>query len=99
MHHSACPEMSSSPSCFFENVGFIIIPVCEANRSGDDCHRKDRYYSCQEQGACHTMQGHERQHQGLSRGRGSEEETWARDSFVVYVGRNRQGKQTEDCLV
>ena len=57
---SACPEMSSSssPSCLFENVGFIIIQICEADRSGDDCHGKDSYYSSQEEGSCHTTQSH-----------------------------------------
>ena len=46
-------------------------------------------HSSQEEGTCHTMQGHTEKHQGQSGGRGHVERPWAKILTVVFRERNR----------
>lgn len=53
----------------------------------------------QEEGACHTTQGHVGKHQGQSGGRERERKAWARNFIVVSIRRNGQSKQALEWLV
>lgn len=47
------------------------------------------YSQFQEEGICHSMQGHMRKHQGWSEGRKSGTKTWARVFIVIPMGKKR----------
>lgn len=60
----------------------------QVNRSGDNS--KDSY-SVQEEGACHSMQGHMRKHQGWPGGRKRQWETTDNSLDCGFCGKGKAG--------